>query len=114
VIQLNLTGRNRWVILIGRYAVKVPSLRSWQDFLFGILNNIREARDGKLPGRCPVVLKLPLGLAIVMRRAVPLDEQEFAAFKAYEFCRLHGISAEQKPDSFGRLNGQIVALDYGW
>lgn len=111
---LNRRGRNRWVLLIGSYAVKFPSPRCWQDFLFGLLNNLREARDGSLPGRCPVVARFPLGLVIVMRRAVPLDEREFASFHAYEFCREHGISAEQKPDSFGKLNGRIVALDYGW
>lgn len=114
MIRLNRTGRNRWVILVGRYAIKLPSPRSWQDFLFGLLNNLHEARDGKLPGRCPVVARLPLGFAVVMRRAIPLSEQEFAAFGAYEFCREHGISAEHKPDSFGKLNGRIVALDYGW
>jgi hypothetical protein len=114
MIRLNRTGRNRWVLLIGSYAIKFPSPRCWQDFLFGLLNNLREARDSNLPGRCPVVARLPLGLAIVMRRAVPLSEQEFSRFPAYAFCREHGISAEQKPDSFGKLNGRIVALDYGW
>lgn len=114
MIRLNRQGRNRWVVLVGRYAVKFPSPRCWQDFLFGLLNNLREARDGALPGRCPVVASLPLGLAVVMRRAEPLNEDEFASFPAYEFCREHGISAEYKPDSFGKLNGRIVALDYGW
>jgi hypothetical protein len=114
MIQLNRQGRNRWVILTRRHAVKIPSLASWQDFLFGLLNNMKEAFDGRRSGRCPVVAKLPLGLAVVMPRAEPLDEVRFAAFDYHEFCRQHGVCAERKPDSFGLLKGEVVVLDYGW
>jgi hypothetical protein len=113
-ITLNRRGRNRWTLLLGNFAIKFPSPRSWQDFLFGILNNMKEAADGHLPGRCPVLARSPLGLVIVMRRAEPLSDDEFASFDAYSFCREHGVRAECKPDSFGRLGDRIVALDYGW
>ena len=113
-MTLNRTGRNRWVVLTRLYAVKVPSPIRWRDFLFGLLNNMREAETSHLPGRCPVIAKVPLGLAIVMPRVQIMSSGEFAAFDAAAFCKMHGISAEHKPDSFGRLCGEIVAVDYGW
>lgn len=114
LIRLNRKGLNRWVVLTKRWAIKFPSPRSWQDFLFGLLNNMKEAGDGHLPGRCPVVAKLPLGLAIVMPRAEPLNDGTFVGFDSAAFCARHGLRIEHKPDSYGHLNGEIVALDYGW
>lgn len=114
MIRLNRAGCNRVVLLTSRHAVKLPRMTSWRDFLFGLLNNMNETRDGCLPGRCPVVARLPLGLAIVMPRAEALNPVEFAGFDYHGFCREHGVKAEPKPDSFGRLNGKIVAVDYGW
>lgn len=54
-MQLITEGRNRFVILTDRHAIKVPSLRSWRDFLFGLLNNMREAQAcHDHPALCPV------------------------------------------------------------
>jgi hypothetical protein len=113
-MRLNRVDRNRWVILTRQHAIKVPSPRCWRDFLFGLLNNLNEARDSHLPGRCPVVARLPLGLAIVMPRARILTDREFACFDYHGFCRENEIRAEPKPDSFGEVAGRIVAVDYGW
>jgi hypothetical protein len=113
-VIVNRSGRNRLVLLTARYAIKVPRLTSWRDFLFGLLNNLNEARDAKLEGRCPVVARLPLGLAIVMPRAEILSREEFAYFDYHGFCRRHAVRAEAKPDSFGKIGGNIVAVDYGW
>lgn len=106
------------MILTRRFAIKIPSVRSWRDFLFGLLNNMNEARTARegLDGFCPVVLAIPGGFALVMPRVEILCERDFAAFDPAAFCRRDGyeINAEHKPDSFGRLNGTIVAVDYGW
>ena len=66
-------GATRWVLLVGPYAVKVPSLRGWRDFLWGLLGNLQEAEFSRLGWErlCPVVASLPLGLMVVMRRASP-------------------------------------------
>lgn len=111
-MTLNRAGRNRWVILTRRWAIKVPRPTSWRAILFGLINNLNEAawsREGT--GRCPVRLAIPGGFAIVMPRVPILDE---IAFDVAAFNEAHGLRVEAKPDSFGLLNGQIVAVDYGW
>lgn len=110
MLELNLQGRNRFVLLTPRHAVKVPSLRCWRDFLFGLLNNLNEAAWSERPGHCPVLWAAPLGLAIVMPRARILSAEEFAAVDP---AQLVG-RAERKPDSFGWLDGRLVCVDYGW
>jgi hypothetical protein len=43
-----------------------------------------------------------------------MTEDEFAQFDSVGFCELGNavIPAERKSDSFGWLNGHIVAIDY--
>lgn len=112
MLRLNLKGRNRFVLLVGPWAVKVPSLRSWRDFLFGLLNNMNEAAWSRQPGHCPVLLAGPGGLFVVMPRARILGEAEFHQLRLLD--RLPAARAEPKADSFGWLNGRLVAVDYGW
>jgi hypothetical protein len=114
MLEINRRGANRLVILTRRHAIKLPRVRSWRDFLYGLLNNLNEARDHQLGGRCPVVARLPGGFAIVMRRAEILSAREFERLDYHGFCRAHRLVAEAKPDSFGILDGRVVAVDYGW
>ncbi len=67
------------------------------------------------PELCPVLFSLPGGWLVVMSRARPLTCYEFNAFDTREFIeRSDGvIPVEQKQDSFGWLDGRIVAVDYG-
>lgn len=110
-VRLNRRGRNRWVVLVGCWAVKVPSPRCWRDFLFGLLNNMNEAAwCHEHPEYCPVVLAGPGGLFIVMPRVRTLTDQEFALIDPLALPP----RAERKPDSFGWLGGRLVAVDYGW
>ena len=105
-------GRNRLVILTPRHAIKLPSLRSWRDFLFGLLNNLNERdwhRDH--PAYCPVAWAAPLGLMVVMPRAAILDD---ASFQAAAADIPHLAGAERKASSWGLLDGRMVAVDYGW
>lgn len=108
---VNCCGRNRWVLLTRRYAIKVPSLRTWRDFLFGLLNNMTEAQWGRkgLTEYCPVLWALPGGFAVVMPRVKVLDLEEF---QNLDLSGYKGI--EHKPDSFGWLGGRLVCVDYGW
>jgi len=52
---------------------------------------------------------------IVMAKAKTLTEREFVEFDCNSFCELDNsmLPVEHKPDSFGWLNNQIVATDYG-
>lgn len=112
--RLNRLGKNRIVLLTRRYAIKLPRCGTWKGLLYGLLNNLNEADDCGKGGRCPVLWRAPLGFAIVMPRARPLEQDEFEAFDYATFVNRHGIRAEKKADSFGYLGEDIVALDYGW
>ncbi|MDP3740344.1 MAG: hypothetical protein Q8R02_23355 [Hyphomonadaceae bacterium] len=116
--EWNRQGITREVILIGRYAIKVPRIvYGWRMFLCGLLANMQErefARAG-WPELCPVTFSIPGGWLVVMRRARPLTPAEWSDFRPYDFCNLDDrvIPAEAKYDSFGVLDGSIVAVDYG-
>ena len=113
----NTQGISRTVYLVGRYAVKTPCARyGWSKFLHGMLANLQERAfgRGRVEGFCPVLFADPLGLVVVMPRVrvltEPLSEEGFHAF----VNRAEYINpAENKPDSFGYLNGALVAIDYG-
>ncbi len=110
MIRLVTEGRNRFVVVTPRHAIKFPSLRSWRDFLFGLLNNLHEAKaSGEHSSHCPVLWCSPGGLLLVMPRADVFDQ---AAFDTAEIP--NGTSAEMKPSSWGSLGGRTVAVDYGW
>lgn len=110
-------GITREVFLIGKYAIKIPSFRSYKLFLTGILCNIQErmfSKGLKTDLICPVLLMSPLGFVIIMPRCEPSgfksSEEVFGVIQKY---RDAGIPVECKPCSFGFLNGRLVALDYG-
>jgi hypothetical protein len=111
-VKVNREGRNRIVVLVGQYAIKFPSMRSWRDFLFGMLNNMNEADwHGEHEGYCPVLWRAPLGLAIAMPRASILDDEVFEAI-GHTLPSIAG--AERKASSWGWLGDRVVAVDYGW
>jgi hypothetical protein len=109
-VQLNTSGANRLVLLVGPWALKVPQVRSWRAFLFGLLNNLNEAEWSQEAGHCPVLLRGPGGLFIVMPRVRTLTPEEFASLDVEALPP----RPERKPDSFGWLGEQLVAVDYGW
>lgn len=140
-------GCTRTVLLIGSWAVKVPSFRygnefrwRWRSFLNGLLANMQEVQFSETawPELCPVRLNDPFGLLIIMPRVRIMTEEEFGEFDwrgfvtrgdayAGENLRLQAghnyragaepagllIPAERKHDSFGWLDGRVVAVDYG-
>lgn len=118
MFEINKRGANRLVILTKNYAFKFPSLHSWKNFLFGLLNNITEAKFGRstLDGYCPVLFVVPGGFLNVMPRVRTFTEEEAKVFDFHAFCQRpdYVICAEYKADSFGYLNGKVVAVDYGW
>jgi len=67
------------------------------------------------PELCPVRYRLPLGLLVVMPRVRVMTTEEFAEWDVDRFIEKddYYVPAEKKYNSFGWLNGQIVAIDYG-
>ena len=116
-------GTTRTVILIRRWAIKIPVFREWRLFLSGLLANMQERRFAAAgwPELCPVVFALPGGWLLVMRRAEPLTREQFFALNYGEWIKGGNdlpkgdwiIPVENKLDSFGILDGRIVAVDYG-
>lgn len=118
MIEWNKDGITREVFLTKRYAIKIPKLLyGWEKFLHGLLSNIRERRLARAgyPELCPMVFSIPGGWMVVMRRATPLSDMDWLKFNALEFCETadYVVPAELKPDSFGWVDGRIVAIDYG-
>ncbi len=124
------TGCSRWVCLIGKYAIKFPNPTTKRSWLNGLLANMQEAdfttlKSDKL---CPVLFSAWFGLLIVMPRCEPLTDTDFLNFAESQTTRENSITSaiflmldcgefkqmiEYKTNSFGWLNGKIVALDYG-
>lgn len=109
-------GTTRTVLLVGNLAFKFPVIVSWRLWLCGLLANIQETKFSALSSKlCPVLFSAPLGLMIVMKRATPLSREAFLS-KISDAFFIDGelnLPVENKQCSFGILNKQIVAVDYG-
>lgn len=122
-LQFDFTGCTRTVILTRRWAIKLPGLWAyspcewWRGLLYGLLANMQEAKFSKTgwPELCPVSFALPGGFLVVMPRARVMSDDEFIAFdvKAFLDRPNYTVPAEAKSNSFGFLDGRIVAIDYG-
>ena len=110
-------GVTRCVLLVGDYAIKVPAMVEWRLFLLGLLANMQEALWSKTgwPELCPVLWAMPGGFLVVMRRARVLTDEEFLALDLEHWVQRtdYLIPVEIKSDSFGYLDGCLVAVDYG-
>jgi hypothetical protein len=112
-------GCTRVVILVSKWAIKIPSFYSWRLFLLGLLANMQEAQFSKTgwPELCPVKFSIWGGWLVVMRRAEVLSEFQFFALKLQikmmvtrpDYC----VPCEMKHDSFGILDNNLVVVDYG-
>jgi hypothetical protein len=116
-MRICIRGATRHVILTSRFAWKIPSLWSWRNFLLGLLANLQErcVSELKIPELAPVLFALPLGFLVVMPRARILTDEEFRQLDYLAFAERPGsiLPVERKRESFGWLNGRIVAIDYG-
>lgn len=97
------SGVTRTVILIGSYAIKVPSFRygafkwRWRSFLNGLLANLQEVEfsDAKWPELCPVIRSSRFGLFLVMPRVQVMTDAEFAVFDYVAFVTRGDHCAEE-------------------
>lgn len=128
-MKCDRTGCTRIVFLTKKWAIKVPNfLSGWRLFLHGLLANSQEVQfcqgdwhEGKL---CPIPFALWGGWLIVMPKVKVLTDKEFCKMnenwlivkskKEFSDCVVDGyIPAEWKSNSFGKLDGKIVCIDYG-
>lgn len=116
-VKIVRTGVTRTVILIGRYAVKVPSLRGGssgarlESLCWGILANRSERQwhdyEGWRGAVAPVVGSWLGGAVQVYPRCLPLPLGARGPLPRLEPC-----PGDVKPDNFGILDGRVVRLDY--
>jgi hypothetical protein len=110
-------GTTRQVLLLGCLAIKVPNFTEWRLCLLGLLANMQEAAFSRSgwPELCPVIFSLPGGFLNVMKRAEPMTSEQFdeEALKKWVDRDGHTIPVEIKVDSFGYIDGELVAIDYG-
>lgn len=109
------TGVFRHVILVGRFAVKIPRFR---NALSGLRCNRWEREMWRTwrpifgwENLCPIKFADPLGVFVVMPRATqPVTcEDVVAATPDY----YPDITSETKLEDFGRVGNRVLALDYG-
>jgi hypothetical protein len=108
-------GVYRYVLAIGNMAIKVPRPRK---MLSGMRCNRWEREMWHVWRKkfgwdtlCPIWLTDPCGFVMVMHRASqPVTAQEIEATPDY----YPDITAEMKPDDWGRIGGRIVAADYAY
>lgn len=115
-MKLIHTGVTRHVILIGKYAIKIPRLNyGWRLFLQGLLANHQERTFSSMKREpiCPVIFYTPGGFLSIMPRCKPISELEYKALDLNLYKNIPCEKTGGKSDSYGWLNGQIVALDYG-
>jgi len=110
-------GTTRFVFLVDKFAIKIPSIKEWRLFLLGLLANMQEAQWSKIGWveLCPVLFSIPGGFLIVMHRARILNNEEFLLLDIEQWIEEsgHNIPVEMKADSFGYLGRKLVAVDYG-
>jgi hypothetical protein len=111
------TGITRTVLLVGRWAVKVPSSRRYGKGLRGLLYgwsrgvqaNISEAEmcvwDEVRRDVAPVLFSLA-GLINVYPRCAPVPAGRVSEARPLPFC------GDRKPENLGVLDGQVVWVDY--
>ena len=113
-------GSTRTTILIGKYAIKIPSFVEYRLFLYGLLGNLQEKEfwDGLPDSRdhmCPVLFSFPGGFFNIMARAEPVTMEQFLIYADdwYQEAKAYSIPVECKMDSWGYVDGKLVAIDYG-
>ena len=130
-------GVTREVLLTNLYAIKLPKLTGgWSFFLRGLLANMQECRCSAAhwPELCPVVFSVPGGWLLVMRRTEPLGDEQWKQFRhnlmddealaaSYrsgfvkpwnDASAAYLVPVDLKRDSYGLLNGRVVAVDYAY
>jgi hypothetical protein len=120
MITIHRQGICRFTICVGPWAIKLARGAT------GRRCNVCEAArwKGETPTRremlCPVLRILPFGVGLIMQRAEPLSEEDFAHLVAVdEFPKWDYVPPDEscpfeyKASDWGRLpDGRLVALDY--
>lgn len=113
-------GTTRFVILIGKYAIKFPRIHHkykghrYKMFLRGILANIDEKfwyKSGFEKNKlAKVIFTSPFGLFLIMERAEPLSSGEYDKQQMEE--QFKHLPLDNKIQNFGKVDNRVVLIDY--
>lgn len=124
-MEWRLNGATRVVLLTKNWAFKFPGSWQyhpriwWKHLLLGLLANMQEKQfsdcvefKDKL---CPVKYYIPGGFLVVMPRVRIMTVEEYLEFDTHKFINEdeYVLPVEDKFDTFGYLDGRVVAVDYG-
>ena len=126
-MRINRTGASRIVFELKTVVVKIPNFTySWQNFLCGILANIREGQTWRYNNTydqlecdsrllCPVLFTSWGGWFLIMQKADKvLSFDEFEALPEVELAEhLRTFPGDDTGPNYGLLNGRLVKIDYG-
>ncbi|QBO61594.1 hypothetical protein G17_00098 [Escherichia phage vB_EcoM_G17] len=122
-MNIDLKGATRTVILIGEYAIKIPTFKSWKLFLTGMIANLNERSWMQYSNRsdssiCPTLWSSCTGLVTVQKRCKPVQHRglfwvELCALALNSELSTDFFYSDAKPENFGYLGGKLVKLDYG-
>jgi hypothetical protein len=122
-IQFITTGVTRWVLLIGKWAIKFPNPCAWKHFLLGLVGNMEESLTWKCANvkgsalyevrtsLCPVLWCSWGGWILIMRRAQPVDYIVFLHNWISE-NPIRNHFSDLKRENIGFLDNKIVLIDY--
>lgn len=110
-------GVTRRVILVGEYAIKIPTFTSWFMFLQGLGANLTERRlwrAWKHEMLCPVLFSDPIGLFVVMPRADEVLTVKTAfVLRFFERASSQGLPVDPNPHNIGVFQSRFKLIDYG-
>jgi hypothetical protein len=118
-IKWHTAGTTRLTICVGRYALKLPRGQRGRVANYGERVEWKRATPERCKNLCPLLWAAPFGLLNVMRRAIPLTEDQrqhlhrIDGFPKWDYMP-DGPSSpfEHKASDWGYLDGRLVALDY--
>lgn len=120
-MTINLKGVTRIVIVLKTVVIKIPNFTyQWDHFLKGIIGNIHESKtwkynSGKLESGsshllCPVLWCSWGGWILIMKKADLLTIEQWDNLSIDEHKRF--FPGDDTLSNYGRLNGQVVKIDY--
>lgn len=122
--QLKTNGVTRTVILIGRYAIKLPCVHhNYAMFIEGIRSNLAEGRFVGYDPQAPIAKTLysnRFGLLNIQERVRPVSHKNkmfrlaLVELASGEFFHRDFILDDPKKDNFGyNSQNKLVKIDYG-
>lgn len=129
-MQLITTGHRRNVLLINKYAIKIPTHKSFVEFVMGIMENLHErywySADGRkhsietqiktYPRHAGIYWADRFGFILIQER-LDCNYNAHVTFKE-DYKKLYDKYStdykDLKPENTGYRGNELVILDYGY